>query len=69
MQRRPVVSSNIVSVGYEPTEMTLEIEFESGIYRYFSVPESVHIGLMGASSHGRYFAQSIRDHYSFSKIG
>ncbi|MFH8339649.1 KTSC domain-containing protein [Streptomyces sp. AM6-12] len=68
MERLPVTSSNIISVGYEPAEMVLEIEFHSGIYRYFSVPESVHSGLMSASSHGRYFAHTIKDRYSFSKV-
>ncbi|MEU8603112.1 KTSC domain-containing protein [Streptomyces parvulus] len=68
MERLPVTSSNIISVGYEPAEMVLEIEFHSGIYRYFSVAESVHSGLMLASSHGRYFARTIKDRYSFSKV-
>lgn len=68
MERFPVTSSNIVSVGYEPTEMVLEIEFQSGIYRYFSVPASVHSDLMSAPSHGRYFTRTIKDRYPFSRI-
>jgi KTSC domain-containing protein len=68
MERFPVISSNIISVGYEPTEMVLEIEFQSGIYRYFSVPVSVHSGLMSAPSHGRYFTRMIKNRYPFSRI-
>ncbi|MFI5965127.1 KTSC domain-containing protein [Streptomyces asoensis] len=68
MERFPVTSSNIVSVGYEPAEMVLEIEFQSGTYRYFSVPASVHSGLMSASSHGRFFTRMIKDRYSFARI-
>ncbi len=39
MQREPVQSSNIRSVGYDLDEQLLEIEFENGnIYQYFAVP-------------------------------
>lgn len=55
MQRISVVSSNLSSVGYEPSSATLEVQFRSGsIYRYADVPESVYNGLMDAASKGRY---------------
>ncbi|WP_078960413.1 KTSC domain-containing protein [Streptomyces sp. NRRL WC-3618] len=69
MERSSVVSSNIISIGYDPLEMMLEIEFQSGVYRYFSVPEGVYSALMDAPSHGRYFSQAIKDKFSFSRIG
>ncbi|MGW8396401.1 KTSC domain-containing protein [Streptomyces lydicus] len=68
MDRRSVSSSNIRSIGYDAEEMLLEVEFFSGIYRYYSVPESVYQGLISASSHGRYFAQKIKGRYAFAKI-
>ena len=41
---------------------TLEIEFTSGtIYRYFDVPDHLHIGLMRARSHGEFYASFIRN--------
>ena len=60
MQRQSVNSSNLVSVGYDPTSDTLEIEFKNGtIYRYFNVPPFEHERLMSASSHGIYFNSNI----------
>jgi hypothetical protein len=56
MLRTPVTSSNLASVGYDPTNRVLEIEFLSGsIYQYFNVPENIYSGLMQAGSHGSYF--------------
>lgn len=69
MKRRPVNSSNLASVGYDPTSQILEIEFNTGtIYQYFDVPQSEHIALLGASSHGSYFYHHIRDSYRYQQI-
>lgn len=69
MRRTSVSSSNLRSVGYDRSTQTLEIEFNSGsVYQYYNVPESVYNGLMNASSHGQYFAQNIRDVYSYSQV-
>ena len=39
MNRTPVNSSNVSSVGYDPTSLTLEVEFHGGaVYQYFDVP-------------------------------
>ena len=47
MNRTPVSSSNLASVGYDPENRILEIEFHGGsIYQYFSVPESKYEGLI-----------------------
>ena len=65
MIRTPVISSNLVSVGYDPISKTLEIEFRySRVYQYYNVPEDVFQGLMQASSKGRYFDAHIKDIYS-----
>jgi hypothetical protein len=69
MDRERVRSSNIKSVGYDPGDMTLEIEFhDGGIYRYFNVPADVHEGLMRASSKGAYFHDHIKERYRFRKV-
>lgn len=69
MRRTSVNSSNLRSVGYDRSTQTLEIEFNSGsVYQYYNVPESVYNGLMNASSHGQYFAQNIRDAYSYGQV-
>lgn len=43
MNRTSVTSSNIASIGYDPSSLTLEVEFTDGsIYQYFDVPEAVY---------------------------
>jgi len=69
VDRQPVRSSNIKSIGYELKSKTLEIEFhDGGIYQYFEVPETVFHGLMGVPSHGSYFHRYIKDKYRWAKI-
>lgn len=69
MEREPVSSSNIVSVGYEPDSETLEVEFKkSGIYQYFNVPSFLHERLMMADSVGRFFNAEIKEAYAWSKM-
>ena len=70
MDRQPVRSSNICSVGYEVGSQMLEIEFHSGgIYQYSGVPEVIYRDLMRASSKGSYFHQNIKDLYPFIQVG
>lgn len=62
MKRAPVDSEAIASVGYEPAQRMLEVEFTSGaLYRYLDVPNDLHVGLMAAESHGEYFTAHLRD--------
>ena len=69
MDRTPVSSSNLASVGYEPTSLTLEIEFRNGsVYQYFDVPEFEFRGLMQANSHGTHFGANIRDRYRYIRL-
>lgn len=69
MNRTPVTSSNVASVGYDPKTMTLEVEFHSGfVYQYFDVPESIHLDLMRASSVGKYLNHNIKGSYRYTQI-
>lgn len=69
MNRTPVKSSNLVSVGYDASSETLEIEFKGGrIYHYFNVPMSVYVALMAASSIGSYHAENIKEQYQYEQI-
>lgn len=69
MDRVIVSSSNIRSIGYDPSGHVLEIAFLSGgIYQYDGVPEYVYDELMKASSHGKYFAAHIKNVYPTRKI-
>lgn len=70
MNRTPVTSSNLKSIGYDTVTSKLEIEFlNGGLYQYSNVPASVHAGLMSASSHGSYFDANIKKAgYQFTKL-
>lgn len=68
MIRKPVVSSNIHSIGYDNESQVLEIEFHSGgIYQYYSVPRTVYQDLMNAVSHGKYFHAHIKGVYRYQR--
>lgn len=70
MDRIPVQSSNLASVGYDSSISMLEIEFNNGgIYQYYGVPQEIYEGLMNAGSKGTYFHQNIKmAGYSYTKI-
>ena len=68
MERVPVESSTLMSVGYAPDSTMLEVEFRGGIYLYFGVSADIHEGLMSAGSKGSYFNQFIRNEYPCSKV-
>jgi hypothetical protein len=60
MERTPVKSSNVDSVGYDETNRVLEIGFKSGgIYQYSGVEPQTHLDLMGAESIGKFVNQNI----------
>ena len=69
MNRRPVTSSNVASVGYDQNTLTLEVEYHSGsVYQYFDVPEAVYQEFMAADSLGRYLNQNIKNSYRYAQI-
>jgi len=69
MNRTPVSSSNLVSVGYDEPSAVLEVEFHSGsVYQYFQVPRFEFDSLMAASSHGSYFSKRIRNSFRYNRI-
>lgn len=70
MNRDPVPSSNIKSIGYDPTTETLEVEFTNGtIYQYFNVHPALNEQLMSAPSKGQFLNLYIRNAYPYSRVG
>lgn len=71
MERQPVTSRMLASVGYDEASATLELEFVEGrVYQYFGVPSDVHAGLIAADSHGAYFETHVKKAgYQYAKIG
>lgn len=70
MERQAVSSSNLASVGYDPSSETLEVEFVSSgkVYEYYNVPQFMYERLMEAGSHGQFFNAEIRNAYSCSPV-
>lgn len=69
MQRSPVSSSNIASIGYDASTETLEVEFCSGgIYQYYAVPQDAYESLLSASSHGAHFHSHIKGRYQYARV-
>lgn len=70
MDRIPVSSSSISSVGYDSSSSVLEVEFANGsVYQYFGVPQNVFDDFMNASSKGQFFNFNIKDRYSTARAG
>lgn len=71
MERTPINSSMIESIGYDQSNGTLEVEFKKGgtIWQYYDVPEHVWHEFQGAGSQGQYFLANIRDRFGSSKVG
>lgn len=65
MNRVPIKSSNLKTVGYDPVKRTLEVEFHSGaVHHFHDVPPEHHVGLLGALSPGSYFHAHIKGRFN-----
>jgi hypothetical protein len=61
MERLPVESSNVNTVGYDVNQKILEVEFKSGgIYQYAGVQPEMYADLLKAESIGRFVSQVVR---------
>lgn len=69
MERQPVNSSNLATVGYDPNAETLEVEFKNGlIYQYYNVPQVVFDELVSAPSPGTYFNINVKNRFATAKL-
>lgn len=69
IQRYPVESSNITSIGWHEVGNVLEIEFGTGaVYRYAHVPRNVYEALRDAESKGTFFAAQIKRAFTATLI-
>jgi hypothetical protein len=60
----PVDSSNVVAIGYEPSNQELYVEYLNGrTYVYSEVPAETHQELMDADSKGAYINREVRPNY------
>lgn len=64
MKLKPVTSSSINAIGYEPESKTLHVEFSSGrAYHYTGVEPEEHEALVNAPSIGAHFSKHIRPNF------
>ena len=58
-----------MSVGYDPKERLLEIEFKEGrLYQYFDVAPEIYERFTRADSYGEYFYAHITKHYRYKRV-
>jgi hypothetical protein len=68
VERLPVESSTAVSVGYDEPTQTLEVEFKSGVYQYYNVPQVIYEQMMATESIGKFIHAYIKPTYPFSRV-
>lgn len=69
MERELVDSSTVLSIGYEPTSSTLEVEFKNGgIYQYYNVPDPIYQQFMVSDSKGKFLHAYIKPAYPYSRV-
>jgi KTSC domain len=69
MERAPVVSSSVASVGYDAATFELEIEFRNGrVYRYLQVPVAAYRLLLQARSIGEYVSTVIKPRFEARSV-
>lgn len=62
-------SSMISYTSYDKEKLLLTVEFTGGnTYEYYDVDEDTYNGLCAASSVGKYFLSTIRNHYAYNQI-
>lgn len=68
--RRPVESTSVASIGYDPATRSLDVQYKSSptVYRYADVPSSVYAELMSFQSKGTYLAWYVKPRYTVTKV-
>jgi KTSC domain len=72
MEREPLASDVIASMGYDPVWKVLEIEFRRSreVYDYFGVPAEEYAAFRNAESKGTYLNKVFRTRdYRYERVG
>jgi hypothetical protein len=68
IERQPVSSSNIKSIGFDPKERIMAVEFSDGaVYHYHNIEKNTYEDLLSAKSVGSHFHKNIKGVYKHSK--
>jgi len=69
LERQPVKSRILRSVGYDENSKILEIEFHSGlVYEYLGVTSKVYKDLMRSDAIGKYFTEKVRTQFRTKQV-
>jgi hypothetical protein len=69
LERQPVKSRILHSVGYDDSTKILEIEFHTGlVYQYSGVPPKVYADLMHSGEIGKYFSEKVRTQFRTKQV-
>lgn len=69
MQRLSVDSTDILSIGYDPKERLLEVEFKGNrVYQYSDVAPEIYEHFVRADSYGEYFYATINKQYRYKRV-
>ncbi len=69
MNRHPVTSSRIASIGYDTGMRELEILFKDGqLWRYRNVPEKTFHTFLAVVSKGRFYDGVIRNKFTAMRL-
>jgi hypothetical protein len=70
MNRDPVASSTIVSIGYDEPSQTLEVEFKGGtVYQYYNVSQALYDQLAASGSKGQFLHYNVKSSYPYARVG
>jgi hypothetical protein len=69
LERQPVKSRILRSVGYDESTKILEIEFQTGlVYQYSGVIPKVYADFMHSDEIGKYFSEKIRPRFQTKQV-
>ena len=69
LERQPVKSRILRSLGYDESTKILEIEFQTGlVYQYAGVPIKVYRELIRSEEIGKYFTDKVRNRFRTKQI-
>jgi len=69
MERTPVSSSMVLSLGYDEISQTLEVEFSSNlVYQYYNVPNVLYQQMMASDSIGKFVNSQVKPNFPCSRV-
>ena len=68
MEMKPVVSSNITAIGFDPISNVMKVQFNSGATYEAEVAQADYDAFMAAKSKGSHFAKVLKKAFIWSKI-